>query len=128
MKMEELEGKRVKISAGTITVKDENDKTRGMVRNVKTWARFSNREQFDHHKAITAAGIWGANIDGLMDCVVLDGNALYYLNNTKALADYEKYFAGRDNFQTEKANYEKRLKIAKKAAEYMTVINCHIIK
>ena len=128
MTMEELEGKRVKISAGTITVKDEHGKTRGMVRNIRTWARFSMREQFDHHKAISAAGIWGTRIDGLMECVVLDGNKLYYLNNTKSLDDYQRYFAGHDGFEAEKANYEKRLEIAEKAAAYMTVINCHIVK
>ena len=128
MTMQELEGKRVKISAGTITVKDEEWKTRGMVRGVRTWGRFSFREQFDHHKAITAAGIWGARIDGIMDCVILDGKNLYYLNDLRALETYRKCFEGRDGWPEEKRVYEERLAIAEKAKSVMNVVNVYILK
>lgn len=57
MKLEEIAGKRVKLSAATITVKDADGKTRGIVRNVRPFKSWSTRESFDHFKALGASGI-----------------------------------------------------------------------
>lgn len=49
MDFKDLEGRTVKISAHTITAKDERGKTCGMVRNVRNFLDVSqlNDEQFD---------------------------------------------------------------------------------
>jgi hypothetical protein len=47
MKMQDLAGRRIKISAHTITVLDDNDKTAGMVTRVKDFLRMPARDQFD---------------------------------------------------------------------------------
>lgn len=136
MKMHDLEGRRIKISAGTITVKDEDGKTRGMVRGIRKYQDLPLARQFDFHSLIRRAGIWGNSIDqSMIDHVIFDGNALFYLNDTRVIKAFERLremFSGNDDFtevfSTEIKHHENRLEVANKAASVgMIVINCDII-
>lgn len=120
MTMQDLEGKRVKISAHTITVKDEHGKTRGMVRGVEKYTALQPSKRFDHFPAVKKAGIWGNDFDRKMiDHVIVDGKQLYYLNDLGALEQNPIW-------EGEVRCYQERLRIAEQAAQYMTVINCYI--
>lgn len=64
----------------------------------------------------------------MINHVILDGNKLYYLNNTRPLDAYRKYFEGRDGWESEKKCYDFRMSVAERAAAAgMTVIDCEII-
>lgn len=60
MKMKDLEGRNIKISARTITVKDDTGKTRGMVRDVRSWKEIPFNCQADIFHRLKAVGAWGA--------------------------------------------------------------------
>lgn len=130
MTMQDLEGKSVKLSARTITVKDSDGKTRGMVRGVCPFKGLPSSRQFDAFQIVKKSGIWGNSVcPDLINCVFMDGGTLYYLNDTAPLEAYHKYFEGREGWKNEKEHYNMRVKIADQAAQAgMTVINCKIIK
>lgn len=130
MQIKDLEGATVKLSAGTITVKDENGKTRGMVRGLRRFNTWSCRERFEAQKALATSGIWGSGIDGLIDCLYLDGKEIIYLNNLKPLEAMENLlsipeFAAAFPEELERCN--KRMEIAQNASKCMTVINCYVL-
>ena len=59
MKIADIQNKRVKISSHSITVKDERDKTCGVVRDVKPYRELRPAEQMDYFKKLKECGIWG---------------------------------------------------------------------
>lgn len=130
MVLADLEGATVKLSAGTITVKDENGKTRGMVRGLRRFNTWSSRERFEARQALAASGIWGCGIDGLIDCLFLDGKEIIYLNDLRPL-EAMKYLSSAPGFTAafpeEEERYNKRMEIAKNAERCMTVINCYVL-
>lgn len=79
MKMQNLENQKIKIGKTSITVIDDNGKTAGIVRNVKTWSTMQPRDTFDIWKRIKS--IFAS---GRADRLVLDGNDLYYVYNTRS--------------------------------------------
>lgn len=130
MELKEIEGATVKLSAGTITVKDENGKTRGMVRGLRRFNTWSSRERFEAWKAITTSGIWGCGIDGLTNCLFLDGKEIIYLNDLKPIEAMKNLssnpgFAAAFPGEVERCN--KRMEIARNASKYMTVIDCYVL-
>ena len=83
MTMKDLEGRNVKISAHTITVKDEHGKTRGMVRNVRPWAEIPFNRQSDIFHRLRSAGAWGTiKTDRVFWC---DGEFWYIKNDRSRL-------------------------------------------
>ena len=78
MKIQDLENRKIKIGKTSITVIDDNGKTAGIVRNIKAWATMQPRDTFDIWKRIKP--IFAA---GKGDRLVLDGNGLYYVYNTR---------------------------------------------
>ena len=50
MKIADIQNKRVKISSHSITVKDERDKTCGVVRDVKPYRELRPAEQMEYFK------------------------------------------------------------------------------
>lgn len=90
MKMQDLENQKIKIGKTSVTVIGDNGKTAGIVRNVKTWATMQPRDTFDVWKRIKS--IFAS---GKADRLVLDGNDLYYVYNTRSenLIKYKPAFA-----------------------------------
>lgn len=130
MEMIDLKNKRVKISAGTITVKDENDKTCGMVRGVRPFKSWAPREAAEYFKSLKASGIWGSR-DVSTENVILDGKQLYYLNDLRPLQNYERMravFESDPAWESEVRHYQVRKAIAEQAAAAgMIVIDCYVI-
>lgn len=106
MTMQDIQGKKVKLSAHTITVKGENGKTCGMVRGVTSFTELQPNMAIKYFKTIKAAGLWGIGGDVTKRVIIADGN-VYYLHNLRNTSD-------------------KATAIRDKAAEYVTVINCYI--
>lgn len=57
MRIEDLKNYDVKASANTLTAKDENGKTRGMVRSVRRFRDAPARDQFDAATKARKAGV-----------------------------------------------------------------------
>lgn len=78
MKIQDLENRKIKIGEASITIIGDNGKTAGIVRNVKTWATMQPRDALDIWKRIKSIFA-----EGKADRLVLDGNDLYYVYNTR---------------------------------------------
>lgn len=79
MKMQDLENQKIRIGKTSIAAIGDNGKTAGIVRNIKTWAVMSPRDTFPIWKQIK--GIFAA---GKCDRIILDGNTVYYVYNTRS--------------------------------------------
>ena len=81
MQIIEIAGKDVILSKGSITVKDENNKTCGVVRNLKKFKDIQANKQFVLRKQLN--GVWGINRFGIqMDRVYFDLNDKAYIIRT----------------------------------------------
>lgn len=87
MKMQDLVGLRVKLSAHTITVKDENGKICGMVRNLERYTDMTFRDQCERKKAISA--LWGNKCGLPLDHLYFDGKQGYYIFHCGYVPPYE---------------------------------------
>lgn len=128
MFMFELENQKVKLSANSITVKDENGKTKGVVRSITSFTKLPMRTVCEWSKKMRECDLLGCSESkNLINNVIYDGRSMYYLNNLKPIKFYEETLKGIDGYEDEKRSYEKRLEVAEKAKKYMTVIDCYII-
>lgn len=75
--MHDLIGQRVKLSRSTITVKDKDGKTRGMVRGLTCWDDLPFNQQVQVKKEITP--LWGNKLGLLMNRLYLLGKQPYYI-------------------------------------------------
>lgn len=125
MKIAEIANKEIKINKRSITVVDGNGKTRGVVTHITKATDMQLNKLMEHFSDLRLAGLWGAKIDGIMNCVIEIDNSIYYLHNLKPIEFYEKYFCDND---FEKEYYELRKKLAENAAKYFTVIPCYIVQ
>ena len=69
MNISELKNQRIKISPRSITCRNENGKTCGVVRDVKQFKTARPAEQMKYFKAVRECGIWGN--PELSDCLIL---------------------------------------------------------
>lgn len=81
MKMQDLEGRAVKISAHTITVKDEAGKTRGMVRGVTLWGGLRFNQQVEINMNVHRQGL---KLPNDKTRIIMSDNRMYYLKNDHA--------------------------------------------
>ena len=81
-------GKKVKISKGSITIKTEDGKTCGVVRNIVSLYDMQANKQMDYHKKIKQAGLHGKI--SIKDCIIADGT-MYVFRNVKSELWHEKY-------------------------------------
>lgn len=123
MNFKDLEGRVVKISAHTITVKDERGKTCGMVRNVRSFSELEPRAKFEFSQIMKDSGLWG-NVDASR--VFVEGNRLVWLYPAKSDEFYHKYIEGNESlFESDVALYKKRREIEKQAAAAgVLVVRC----
>ena len=74
MEVKELTGKTVKVCQSSITAKDENGKTCGIIKNITVYGKAQARTKFDFKaKAKTA---W---MHGQANNVIIDGKDVYFL-------------------------------------------------
>lgn len=83
-------GKNVKISKGSITIKDNNDKTRGIVRDIRHFKDIQTNMQSRYFHIMKQAGIWG-NSKIELDNVVIKDNEIYLFRNTHGIECLKKY-------------------------------------
>ena len=121
MEMKDIIGKRIKLSANSITVKDENGKTRGIVRGAR---------RFKDCRANQQTEIWGRakklGVD--FDCVVNAEGKWWYINDLKWESDYFKYFEGRDESLDKKYQNRRNIYDALVNENVMEVIDCWILR
>lgn len=77
MEIADLIGKRVTVSARTLTVKDGQDKTRGMIRNVENLYDMRANKQIEYHAKLKEIGrdVYMGNLEKIL---VID-NQMYFL-------------------------------------------------
>lgn len=125
MKIENIAGKRIKVSQHSITVKDENGKTAGVVRDTCWFQDLQSNKQIDFWKILRESGVWCADLIG--NVVFCDGK-MYYLHDLRPLENYERIFG--DNpagWETETKRYNERKAVAENMSRYCMVIPCYII-
>lgn len=81
MDMKDLEGRIIKISAHTITIKDEAGKTRGMVRNVTPWNHLQFNRQVEFSMNVRRQGL---KLPNDKTRIIMSDNRMYYLKNDHA--------------------------------------------
>lgn len=105
MRIEELKNQKVKISARSITCKDDSGKTNGIVTGVEKFGNLQPNRAIDYFKQIKSAGLWG---NGESDNVYIYEGKIYYLFDLRPMETYEKYFAGKSGFESEAERYNHR--------------------
>lgn len=81
-------GKKVKISKSSITIKDDNNKTCGVVRNITILYDLQANRQMEYYKKIRKLGLHGKI--SIKDCIIVDG-VMYVFRNIKSKLWHEKY-------------------------------------
>lgn len=122
MKMEDLEGKVAYISKNSITMKDDDGKTRGIVRNVKTWSTLVTRELFDWSRKFREMGLSFSS-----EYIIVD-NEPYYLYDLSKDDFYKKHcITHSDIFESDIKRYKERQEfVAKVKAAGVKVVNCYV--
>lgn len=91
-----LQGKRVKWSKNTATIKDENDKTRGMIRGVTAFRDLPIRDQIEFPRAL--------RVHEITKNIVRYCGKWYYMRNMRYVEQHRKYFSDPDMFPGDYAN------------------------
>lgn len=81
-------GKNVKISKGSITIKSENGKTSGIVRNITSLYDLQANKQMDYYRILRKLGLHGKI--SIKDCIIADG-VMYVFRNIKSKLWHDKY-------------------------------------
>ena len=81
-------GKKIKISKGSITIKTDDEKTSGVVRNITSLYDLQANRQMDYYKTIRKLGLHGKI--SIKDCIIADGT-MYVFRNIKSKLFHEKY-------------------------------------
>ena len=116
MKITEINGNVISIGKTSITVKRDDGKTCGIVKNCIPFQTMTARDKF----ALKHLGL-----EASKNCVICDGE-IYYLNN-KRLENWINQQAHPEFFTTEKAKAEQQKVIADAVRQQgITVIDCII--
>ena len=81
-------GKNVKISKGSITIKSEDGKTSGVVRNITSLYDLQANKQMEYYQKIRTLRLHGKI--SIKDCIISDGT-MYVFRNIKSKLFYDKY-------------------------------------
>lgn len=111
-------GKNVKISECSITIKSDNGKTCGVVRNITSLYTLQANMQMDYYKRLKDLGLHGKI--SIKECIIKDGK-LYVLRNIKSKLFHEKY--GYLTEEVKNAN-EKEAVYSKLRTNGIDVIEC----
>lgn len=125
--MERITGKKIKVSAHSITIKGENGKTAGVIRNTCKFKELQAGKQMEFFKAVRLGGVWGDS--DLMENVVFKDGKMYFLHDLRPVEFYEKMFANSpEGWESETRRYNERKAAAENMAKHCTVIPCYIEK
>lgn len=111
--------KKIKISKGSITIKDDNNKTCGVVRNITSLYDLQANKQMDYYRKIRDMGLHGKI--STRDCIISDGT-MYVFRNMKSKLFHEKYGYIDDN-EKQKADEQESIFNTVKASG-IEVIEC----
>lgn len=97
-------GKRVKISQNSITIKAEDGKTCGVVRNIKSLYDLQPNKQIEYHHKLRKLGTGLHGKISIKDYIISDG-VMYIFRNVKSKlwCDEHGYFS-----EEEKRKYEEQ--------------------
>lgn len=83
-------GKNVKISKCSITIKSEEGKTCGVVRDIRKFNDIQTNRQIEYFHVLKKVGAWGSSNFDVDSCIEKDGK-LYVFRNMKSKMFHEKY-------------------------------------
>lgn len=122
--MMDLVGKNVKIGKTSITIKDDDNKTRGIVKNMISLADAQPNKQFEFGSMLRKLGIY--SVLSKKAFVIKDGT-LYAIRNTKN-DEFKKKIMERNGFEYDKEVWAEQAEAYKKLAENgISVIECRIL-
>ena len=82
-------GKKVKISKGSITIKSEDGKTSGVVRNVTSLYDLQANKQIEYHAKMKKLDVRWKDIS--IKNIIIKDNEMYVFRNIKSKLWHEKY-------------------------------------
>lgn len=128
MKINDINNKKVKIGVTSITVKDDNDKTCGVVRNISRFKDLSPRMAQPLWKKLRECGLWGTKY--MENVVVCDGQ-LCYLHNLKAdkfYHDIKEILTDCEMLEDETKRFDYRQDVKNRAeANGIKVMSCYLM-
>lgn len=125
MKIEEIQNRRIKISFHSITVKNDDDKTCGVVKDVKPFKELRPADAMKYFSKLHEIGVFGNS--ELLKCFVICDGKPYFLNNLCPLETYERLFKDKEGWEGEERKYNERKQIVERMTEIATVIPCYVI-
>lgn len=130
------ENHHVKLGKTSVTVRGENGKTCGIVRNAWKLRDLQPNKQFDYLRKIKDVGFFGIciNNDYMFDRVFVCNDELYYFNDLRPLEHYKKLVERvkpedlARYYSADTEHYNTRLELVEKckANGHITVINCYL--
>lgn len=81
-------GKRVKINKNSITIKSDDGKTCGVVRNITSLYDLQANKQMEYYRTLRKLGLHGKI--SIKDCIIADGT-MYVFRNIKSKLWHDKY-------------------------------------
>ena len=121
MRMNEINNCAVKLSPRSITVKDENNKTKGIVRGIQNFKECRPNVQVEIWKVIRQYNL-------PLDRIYYAEGQWYFIHNEKWIEDYFRYFVGRDERMDKKYAEICDVYHALIDENLMEVVECYIVK
>lgn len=117
MNINEIAGRLVKIGKTSITVKDEYNKTRGIVKNICTWNLLPTRQKMGYVSLLNVCGIRKTKPELLEKYVLICDGELYLLKDMARLDSWKKIIdmLGEEYGQRDLEKYNAELKLYTKA-------------
>lgn len=81
-------GKNVKINKGSITIKSEDGKTSGVVRNITNLYNLQANKQMEYYQKLRKLGLHGKI--SIKECIIAN-DTMYVFRNIKSKLWHEKY-------------------------------------
>ncbi len=122
MKPEDLTGKIISISKNSITVKDENDKTRGVVRNISCMKDMQANKLFDASNKLRKMGIDRAEVMNIIKFLFPYENEFYFFADNHFIKEERELFK-KHLFR----NQDYKLGVESLAARGIKVVYCERI-
>lgn len=91
-KMTDCIGKFIKVSPRSITIKDDNNKTHGIVRDVVSLDNIQPKYQFEYSSKLKKGGLVQGEIMEHTHDIVIKDKELYYLYNVHTREKYSHLF------------------------------------
>jgi len=113
---------KIKPNKTSITVKDNEGKTKGVITDCRTFHNMATREQFELHNRLKKFGV--NNLGVASNCVLKDGE-IYFLYNISSRKWVEKYGAFDEREQNKLNELEAQAKQLKDSG--INVIECLFI-